>query len=89
MYRVLLRNNETREEVWFYYESKWCDLDYFMWTKGNYACDCNRHLFFEREKGRPASALYTDCGNKRYTAVCALLEDGTRVVIDEPKTAFI
>ncbi len=23
----------------------------FMWEEGNYSCDCNRHLFFERAVG--------------------------------------
>jgi hypothetical protein len=28
----------------------WTDNDY-MWSEGNYACDCNRALFFARAKG--------------------------------------
>lgn len=23
----------------------------YLWEEGNYACDCNRELFFERSKG--------------------------------------
>lgn len=33
------------------------DVDHpnvFGWSEGNYACDCNRHLFFARAGGREA-----------------------------------
>ena len=82
MYKVLLRNNETGEERWVEYNMPWEEHSDFMWTEGNYACDCNRHLFFERSKGQePEDA---ECGEKRYTAVCAELPDGTRMILDEP-----
>lgn len=32
-----------------YEDSHW--YSDFIWSEGNYACDCNRHLFFERAGG--------------------------------------
>lgn|SRR5687768_1587123 len=32
-----------------YVDEHW--LSDFIWSEGNYACDCNRHLFFERAGG--------------------------------------
>ena len=29
------------------------DLGEFMWTDGNYSCDCNRALFHARARGAP------------------------------------
>lgn len=28
------------------------EFDAFIWSEGNYACDCNRALFFARAKGQ-------------------------------------
>jgi hypothetical protein len=40
----------------------------FMWTEGNYSCDCNRHLFFERAIGNePEEDM--PCGNTLYKAI--------------------
>jgi hypothetical protein len=41
----------------------------YIWSEGNYACDCNRHLFFERAAGHEP---YDDedyegkCGDEAY-----------------------
>lgn len=35
--------------VRIYKDDHW--LSDFIWSDGNYACDCNRHLFFERAGG--------------------------------------
>jgi hypothetical protein len=80
-YRVLLRNNLTGIECWYETEVPWGEGSHFLWTEGNYSCDCNRHIFFEAVAG-----LDTDdcpCGEARYTAVCAELTNGERIVLDE------
>lgn len=39
----------------------------FLWEDGNYSCDCNRALFFNRELGLPAPSEDEPlCGNKKY-----------------------
>ena len=39
----------------------------FIWEGGNYACDCNRTLFFERAGGNePAWDAY-GCGDSAYS----------------------
>lgn len=58
----------------------------FMWTDGNYGCDCNRHLWFERAAGRdphrePDWAAWNEreesrCGVTRYRAAF-VHDDGT------------
>ena len=40
----------------------------FMWGDGNYACDCNRYLFFERAVGRVPSDHY-ECGDSAYSLI--------------------
>ena len=47
------------------------DGDYnweFLWEEGNYSCDCNRHLFFERAAGRePEDGECPPCGEELYS----------------------
>ena len=39
----------------------------FLWTEGNYSCDCNRGLFFERAGGREPDPHEHMCGFSRFT----------------------
>lgn len=47
----------------------------FIWEDGNYACDCNRELFFERAGGIEPGA--TNCGVGRYSVNLENPADGT------------
>ena len=84
-YRVLLKNNHTGEERWIDNELPWEDHCDFMWTEGNFSCDCNRHLFFERASGRDPDLSEGECGDEKYTALYAELSDGTRHQFDEDR----
>jgi hypothetical protein len=53
----------------------WDDVTEYMWTEGNYGCDCNRHLFFHRAAGAEADEDCA-CGETAYHAH-ALFDDGT------------
>ncbi len=35
-----------------------------LWSEGNYACDCNRAIFFAKAKGEPAPGC--PCGYERF-----------------------
>lgn len=37
----------------------------FIWTDGNYSCDCNRALFFARAKGEP-DPEEIPCGESKF-----------------------
>lgn len=40
----------------------------FIWSEGNFACDCNRALFFARAKDGPhATDPNHPCGEDRFT----------------------
>lgn len=63
-YIVFIKNvstGETREIPW---ETPWEDHSEFLWEEGNYACDCNRELFFARVAGEPDPD--GECGNERF-----------------------
>jgi hypothetical protein len=50
----------------------------WQYTTGNYACDCNRHLFFRRAANEPDEDIA--CGYGRYRVKVIILG---RVILDE------
>lgn len=55
---VEVRENATGTIRSFDYEKTYGltpgdEFNDFIWTEGNYACDCNRALFFARANGEP------------------------------------
>lgn len=77
---LIQHKGETRE-----YHDEWPDsfsgegLE-FMWTDGNYACDCNRALFWNRIKGKDDPDV--PCGDGEYVVPYLTLANGTRIWID-------
>jgi hypothetical protein len=41
----------------------------FMFALGNYSCDCNQHMFFERALGENFVNLDTECSHSKYRIV--------------------
>ena len=37
------------------------NLCYYIWSDGNFSCDCNRSLFFSNNK------VDSECGNEKYS----------------------
>lgn len=79
-YRVHIRDNRSRETRSYVEPRAWSDLDEYIWSEGNFACDCNRSLFFKRAGGEedPES---DDCGDGRYS-VFIQAEDGATLYED-------
>lgn len=55
----------------------------FIWSEGNFSCDCNRHLFFERASGRDPAPGSDTCGDGAYRVTITDPDTG-RVWYDEP-----
>lgn len=74
--RVLLRDMETGKEGWVTdtYPDDYPDesID-FMWTDGNYACDCNRGDFLARALGEPEPEPALSCAGSRIAVMDATL----------------
>ena len=59
----------------------WDEDDEFLWSEGNYACDCNRGHFFARALGRPDISL--PCRGERM-CIEKIVERGTdRILYEE------
>ena len=61
---VKIKKNKTGEIVDYYNDSTIWDngINFFIWEEGNYSCDCNRELFFERAKGNEPDSDNVKCG---------------------------
>lgn len=56
----------------------------FIWEDGNYACDCNRALFFERAKTGDQDAWpETPCGNSLYRLDKLVVRETGEIVYSE------
>lgn len=53
----------------------------FIWSDGNFACDCNRALFFARACGEDDP--YQECGMCSYSVRIVAVDDGRELYADE------
>ena len=81
MYSVFIRNNKTREIREYKDDWEWDDGLEYLWSEGNYGCDCNRALFFARAIGE-VEPQDIPCGESLYDIVKIQLKDG-RIIYEE------
>ena len=69
------------------------DGDFFWWTNGNFQCDCNRRMSFNRAGGMNEERVAEiedemdkrergACSDGAYSALYAELTDGTKIPLD-------
>lgn len=63
-YVVHIRKEATGEIRRYTDGLEW--LGDFIWSEGNFACDCNRHLFFEHAAGNEPAESH-ECGSVAYS----------------------
>lgn len=81
-YRVRLRKNSTGEVRVYDHPFPWDEeSNGFIWTDGNYGCDCNRANFFAECAGEEYDED-VQCGTGAYSAICAVLPDGREIALD-------
>ena len=72
---VLIEEVATGERRW-HDDGEAHEATEFMWSDGNYSCDCNRELFFVRAGNEPIGVYDVDCSDGRYRVWAILREDG-------------
>lgn len=82
----IIRNSTGEERVYVHdypqATGPWDDeMDDYLWTEGNYGCDCNRASFFA-EAGKEEGAEDFPCGEGAYSIPYLELPDGRKVEID-------
>ena len=80
-YKVAIRKVATGE-VRIYEEALDWPGDY-LWTDGNYGCDCNRALFFAEAGGEDRREVDIECGETAFEVDYVEL-GGVRRQLDDP-----
>lgn len=78
-YTVLIRNNTTMEVKPYLFHEEFHE---FIWSEGgNYACDCNLHIFFTDHEAEDDDII---CGHGKYEVIDVFDEHGlhTEEMID-------
>lgn len=88
-HRALIRCVATGEEAWTdeFPGDEPAGTDY-IWTEGNYACDCNRRLFFELARGRARPDDYPR-GDTAYELVEIRRDDGAVLMFGEEEAKWV
>ncbi|MBX6316133.1 MAG: hypothetical protein IRY99_24965, partial [Isosphaeraceae bacterium] len=84
-YAVAIRNNTTGEVRVADVDLAWRegrDGSRWWWTGGNFGCDCNRRLVFERAGGVDIDPASVECGDGGYSVLWVELPDGRHVPIE-------
>lgn len=78
-YRVLIRKNNTNECRW-YDAGDYSDPETieFLWSEGNYSCDCNRGLFWARANNEADPDR--ECGISEYDVIDAETDTGEKLL---------
>lgn len=68
-------------------EYPWAEGTEYLWSEGNFACDCNRELLFLRAGGVSESEINSRapvrCGEVEYTVTKIIFADGAEYGIEE------
>lgn len=84
---IEVRKNETGEVRRYrddLYDPSPESASEFLWTEGNYACDCNRAKFFAQAGAEmePNPKEFA-CSDDAYTVIRAICDDGTIERLDD------
>jgi hypothetical protein len=81
-YNVSICKLATGETRVYREDSTWNYTNEFMWTEGNFACDCNRAMMFQRAGGEEQTWDH-DCGDDQYSVLQITDKDGAVLLMGE------
>lgn len=79
-YTAVIQKVETGETAERAYPN-WQTADFSWWTEGNFSCDCNRELEFERGLGHDPDLDSVECGDNRFTLLKLKFENGDEYIV--------
>jgi hypothetical protein len=87
-YTVTITDTVTNETVRSRFACEWEDHFRFLWEDGNFSCDCNRSLEFQRAKGQEPDIMKDNapcntCEADRRFRVDSIVLDNGEVVYRE------
>jgi len=88
---ILIQDNKTKENVFYLddgiYDEENKTASTCIWEDGNFSCDCNRYLFFQRQKGLQEEDDF-ECSDGKYS-VCIINPKTKEVLYDEINTPIV
>jgi hypothetical protein len=81
-YKAVIRDNSSGEERTYDPDEDWKEIHEWMWSMGNYSCDCSLSEFFLEAKGE-ISTEPPVCGSTRYKLARIEFENGGSVEPDD------
>lgn len=78
-YSVFIQKNSTGEVREYKCDFEWTDNSTFMWTEGNFSCDCNLSLFFLEVGGQEDDENQL-CGNKDFKITKIISDSGEKLL---------
>jgi hypothetical protein len=88
---VIIQDNKTKENVFYLdnsiYDEENQTASTWVWEDGNFACDCNRWLFFQRQKGLDVDFDF-ECSDGKYS-VCIINPKTKEILYDEINTPIV
>jgi hypothetical protein len=82
-FTIILKHVPSGEEREIHEDGLWDDIADYMWTEGNYSCDCNRALFFYNCGPESDDRA---CGDSEFMLPRVVLADGTVLEVEESNT---
>lgn len=80
---VLIINNETKEirKDDHFKDQEWLEHNEYIWEEGNYACDCNRSIFWHSALDPKGDHESDECGSDKYS--CVVVSDDNVILYDD------
>lgn len=83
---------DTEQNLTRIYHTGWDgEFSEYIWREGNYACDCNRSLFFQRAGGTedpcgtgPEDPDYSDCNEGPNRFKITIRDEQDKILYQEP-----
>jgi len=72
-YVVVIQHISTGEERHIEHDGEWDEAADYLWSEGNYGCDCNRALFFY---SWGPEAKDRECGDTEFAIPLVILANG-------------
>lgn len=77
---------QTTEVDWLEHDSTPAGWSPYIWAEGNYSCDCNRRLFFERAAGNDPDPRSGACTDGRFVVLSITRRETGEVLYEETLT---
>lgn len=66
-YEIIIIRNSDGVRATHVYEGEWEEVQEFIWTEGNFSCDCNRAILFAAARNEEEPQII--CSDGKYSVI--------------------